>query len=832
MRKTFAAAVFCLLTAPFLLIESKGAVREIVLQEKDRQNLVFDSGDLKGRWNLYHNLHRMAFYVVAEGATLKRGDFLSGKLELEMKQEKSGKVFRIVYPFTPRGIEPFQGTLPEGFQGGGMKRPNDFYFYGNLPDEVPQSWILKLRFQLKDKTGEKESLLNGGGNGVRARCIAGDAEQKFAENLSRWKKQAAKGNPMLWQLYDTTLAWNRKFSPAMDKLHPWGYPGKAQDAFKAAFAASEPGSPYYKDPVTIQFALDAIQFLISELDEHGCWWYPKRRAWKSNDPNTNRFTLYPLMDAVYCLLRLPEGQKEFPKWKAPLRKAVDFQTAIYDFGLKCNETGKKLSPSEFGLPGFIDGERWGGRYLNQDAMVLLAQTFAGKIFREPQRLKHAHRILEVMKSQMLPGGGFHYIFRTGESPSYHALNVKCIARYGTVTGDPLAEEVIRLNENYWPNVMTQEGILEYWSDVWWKQSWLDADLPALVISAACADTRKAELQGLLHSLLQRQPPCASYDIGFFYAAPYWKGFHEGKSSAKEYLHFDSGANVFRGRNGSWYYGLGCGRAMRNHFSGALISRADTIGAFDGGMDGANLKIRPRGKSPLFLANPESKKTLCLPTQIPGRSAAMLIRYVPQRHMGTIHMPDEEQPWEITQILVADPNGMLGMIAAEATQETEWIDSLTGEVSFVKHYLRKTGKNEFLIGGLKSRILSSSMGEAEIGTGGYNSKPPAAVLYLPLNRKVRKGERFSFAYWVGPGSAPVSFRPEADHSGYTVSFADGHGVGIFANPASAPARKTLSVPKGTEVKLFQGEQGTPLPFETTSEGIVFLVPGKTIAIAVF
>ena len=82
MRKTFAAAVFCLLTAPFLLIESKGAVREIVLQEKDRQNLVFDSGDLKGRWNLYHDLHRMAFYVVAEGATLKRGDFLSGKLEL------------------------------------------------------------------------------------------------------------------------------------------------------------------------------------------------------------------------------------------------------------------------------------------------------------------------------------------------------------------------------------------------------------------------------------------------------------------------------------------------------------------------------------------------------------------------------------------------------------------------------------------------------------------------------------------------------------------------------------------------------------------------------
>ena len=156
MRKTIIFAILLLLSAPFLMIESRGAVKEIVLQEKDKQNLVFGSGDLKGRWNLYHDLHRMAFYVVAEGEGLLKGNFLSGKLELEMKQEKTGKVFRIVYPFTPRGIDPFQGTLPEGFQGGSMKRPNDFYFYGNLPDEVPQNWILKLRFLLKDKKGEKE----------------------------------------------------------------------------------------------------------------------------------------------------------------------------------------------------------------------------------------------------------------------------------------------------------------------------------------------------------------------------------------------------------------------------------------------------------------------------------------------------------------------------------------------------------------------------------------------------------------------------------------------------------------------------------------------------
>ncbi len=831
MRKTIIFAILLLLSAPFLMIESRGAVKEIVLQEKDKQNLVFGSGDLKGRWNLYHDLHRMAFYVVAEGEGLLKGNFLSGKLELEMKQEKTGKVFRIVYPFTPRGIDPFRGTLSEGFQGGSMKRPNDFYFYGNLPDEVPQNWILKLRFLLKDKKGEKEYLLNDGKNGVRLLCIAGNAEKKFAENLSRWKKQADKGNPMTQQLYDTTLAWNRKFSPAMDKLHPWGYPGKAQEAFVAAFAASEPGSPYYKDPVTIQFALDGINFLVSELDEHGCWWYPKRRAWKSNDPNTNRFTLYRLMDAVYCILRLPEGQKEFPKWKEPLRKAVDFQTAIYDFGLKCNETGKRISPSEFGLPGFIDGERWGGRYLNQDAMVLLAEMFAGKIFQEPRRLEHAHKILEVMKSQLLPRGGFHYIFKTDESPSYHSLNLSCIARYGTVTGDPLAKEVIRLTEHYWPNVMTQEGIPECWSDVWWKQGWQEGDIPALVISAACADSRKEELQSLLHSLLQRQQPCTRYDIGFFYAAPYWKGFQKGKTSPEKYLRFDSGAKVFRGRNGSWYYGIGTGRAMRNNFSGGLISRADTIGAFDGGMSGANLKIQPRGKRPLFLANTESKKTLCLQTLLPGRSAAMLIRYVPQENTGTINMPDADQPWEITQILVADRDGMFGMISALATKETEWIDSLTGEVSFVHHYLRQTARNEFILGSLKSKILSSSMGEARIGTGGHNNKP-AAVLPVTLNRKVRQGERFTFAYWVGPGTAPNAFRSEPDQSGYTVTFADGHGLGVLANLKSTPVKKTLSVPRGKKVKLFHGSNGAPLPFETTPNGIRFLLPAKTIALAVY
>ena len=464
-------------------------------------------------------------------------------------------------------------------------------------------------------------------------------------------------------------------------------------------------------------------------------------------------------------------------------------------------------------------------------MVLLAEMFAGKIFQEPRRLEHAHKILEVMKSQLLPRGGFHYIFKTDESPSYHSLNLSCIARYGTVTGDPLAKEVIRLTEHYWPNVMTQEGIPECWSDVWWKQGWQEGDIPALVISAACADSRKEELQSLLHSLLQRQQPCTRYDIGFFYAAPYWKGFQKGKTSPEKYLRFDSGAKVFRGRNGSWYYGIGTGRAMRNNFSGGLISRADTIGAFDGGMSGANLKIQPRGKRPLFLANTESKKTLCLQTLLPGRSAAMLIRYVPQENTGTINMPDADQPWEITQILVADRDGMFGMISALATKETEWIDSLTGEVSFVHHYLRQTARNEFILGSLKSKILSSSMGEARIGTGGHNNKP-AAVLPVTLNRKVRQGERFTFAYWVGPGTAPNAFRSEPDQSGYTVTFADGHGLGVLANLKSTPVKKTLSVPRGKKVKLFHGSNGAPLPFETTPNGIRFLLPAKTIALAVY
>ena len=113
MRKTIIFAILLLLSAPFLMIESRGAVKEIVLQEKDKQNLVFGSGDLKGRWNLYHDLHRMAFYVVAEGEGLLKGNFLSGKLELEMKLEKSGKVFRIVYPFSAQGQERRKRVSPE-----------------------------------------------------------------------------------------------------------------------------------------------------------------------------------------------------------------------------------------------------------------------------------------------------------------------------------------------------------------------------------------------------------------------------------------------------------------------------------------------------------------------------------------------------------------------------------------------------------------------------------------------------------------------------------------------------------------------------------------------
>lgn len=804
--------------------------RKVVLEERDKQNVFFGNAGLRGRLNLYHDRNRMAFYAVADNGKLMKGDFISGEFELEMYHVQSRRSYRLLYPFTPHSAGKIAGTLPDGFQGGAARRPSDYYFYGNLPDDVPQEWILKVRFTLKDASGRKDYFFNGKDQCIRLSCIAGNAEKKFAGNLARWKRQAAKGNPMLRQLYDTTLAWNKKFSPAMDKLHPWGYPGKAQETFKAAFAASEPGSPYFKNPEMIRYAFDGINFLISELDEHGAWWYPKRRAWKSNDPNTNRFTLYPLMDAVYCILRLPEGQREFHKWKEPLRKAVDFQCAIYDYGLKCNESGKKMNPADFGLPEFIKGEP-GGRYLNQDVMVMLAEMFAGKLFGEPERLKHAHDILAVIKSQILPGGGFHYIFGTDESPGYHALNLKCIARYGTVTGDPLAKEVIGMTENYWPNVMTQEGIPECWSDVWWKQAWQEADIPALVISAACAPTRKAELEGLLHALMQRQPPCENYDSGFFYAAPSWNGFREGKKSAERYLFYDSGSKAFRGRSGSWYYGVGIGHAMRNNFSGGLISRAETIGAFDGGMSGANLRILPAGKRPLFLANTESEKTFYALTEIPGRGAVMAIRYVPQENTGTICMPDAEQPWRITQLLVADREGIFGSITAEAVANTDKIDRLTGEVSFVRHYLKKTGKNAFSIGSLNAEILESTMGNAELGKGGHNNKP-AAVLEVPLNRSVGKGERFSFAYRVGPGEAPGEFRSEPDKTGYIVTFADGRGMGVFMNAGAHPVQKTLALPDGKEVNLFCGRNGKTLAFEKTPDGIRFSLPPKSVAAVLF
>ena len=48
----------------------------------------------------------------------------------------------------------------------------------------------------------------------------------------------------------------------------------------------------------------------------------------------------------------------------------------------------------------------------------------------------------------------------------------------------------------------------------------------------------------------------------------------------------------------------------------------------------------------------------------------------------------------------------------------------------------------------------------------------------------------------------------------------------------PVKKTLSVPRGKKVKLFHGSNGAPLPFETTPNGIRFLLPAKTIALAVY
>ena len=161
---------------------------------------------------------------------------------------------------------------------------------------------------------------------------------------------------------------------------------------------------WHKDRVRkeMNYIFEVAETYNGRLTNEGAW-------------NVDRFVMRNVLDALYRLNQKEILNKKINEWLERSKLPVEWQYKNYWFG-----------PGQKNLPGF---NKNAGMYGNSDAMFIQIMGISGKLLNESKYLKRAHEFVELMEDQLLPAGGFNYIFSTNEINLYHGLNIECLARY-------------------------------------------------------------------------------------------------------------------------------------------------------------------------------------------------------------------------------------------------------------------------------------------------------------------------------------------------------------------------------------------------------------------
>ena len=473
--------------------------------------------------------------------------------------------------------------------------------------------------------------------------------------------------------------------------------------------------------------------LLTKATHEGAWWHPGSST--SGDPNVNRFTLLPLLEAALILKPYLNGSPDWDQTVSQLRRCVEFQRRAYT--------------------GAVDWD-WGagarGKYPNQDAYYALILALASEFFGEPAWRTEGDRVVDGLEVNVLPEGGLHYIGLDTEAPVYHALVEALIFRYLQVTSYAGAARILARTTPYWSHVLSDQGIAESWSVPWMKQDW--RPIPAESIAIASKFSGDQRLVDIYRRMRDRKIVGARLVSTYADLAQNALSLpaiiSDAGSGRSEDLMLDDDIRGVRFRAGDWYYGIMQGRGFRSNFSGGMISK-DGDTPLNAAFRGAQIQVTTKSTKDFgyWLSSADDMTSLA----VAGNAAAVAVQYMLQpTTINSVPKPtDISTPLHVTQIWYGGPEGLIGGIKLEVTNDVD-VNSVVGRILLGPNAVINKGEGLWQTGDLQVRLFSC-FDNVQIQNLGADLPIkqvdwPGIRLMKRVNQ-AKRGDSFAYAVWMAP-----------------------------------------------------------------------------------
>jgi hypothetical protein len=227
-----------------------------------------------------------------------------------------------------------------------------------------------------------------------------------------------------------------------DEHNDWRYRDMANVAAVVGYCYRLPHGGFHKSAAAKAYLNESIRYLcqVNNLND----WVSK----KNGDPNINRFTLTPLLEAIsFVYDDLPPETRELIA--ATLPKRIDNQMAHHGSQLKA-----------------VDDI-----YPNMDAFYALILAHGARLFHNARYETESRRVLQLLADSQYPDGAWPYIRTSNENISYHRIVVGSVARLYSLTKSPLALAMIKKSVPFYKLSVGPNLITDYATDVHWKHNW-------------------------------------------------------------------------------------------------------------------------------------------------------------------------------------------------------------------------------------------------------------------------------------------------------------------------------------------------------------------------